>query len=41
MGTYMTLTAYGESAADALALAEDKIGELESLWSVTEEGSGM
>ena len=41
MGTYMTLTAYGESAADALALAEDKIGELESLWSVTDAGSDI
>lgn len=39
MGTYMTLTAYGESAEDALALSEDRIKELEALWSVTDENS--
>lgn len=37
MGTYMTLTAYGEPAEEALTLSEDRIKELESLWSVTDE----
>ena len=41
MGTYMTLTAYGDSAAEALALSEDRIKELESLWSVTDENSDI
>lgn len=41
MGTYITLTAYGESAEDALALSEDRIKELEALWSVTEENSDV
>ena len=39
MDTYMTLTAYGEKAGDALDACTDKIRELESLWSVTDEGS--
>lgn len=39
MGTYMTLTAYGESAEAALKLSEDRIKELESLWSVTDKNS--
>lgn len=39
MDTYMTLTAYGDGAQDALKKAEDEIQELESKWSVTEEGS--
>ena len=41
MGTYMTLTAYGESAEEALTIAEDRIKELESLWSVTDENSDI
>ncbi len=41
MGTYMTLTAYGESAEEALTLSEDRIKELESLWSVTDENSDI
>lgn len=41
MGTYMTLTAYGESAETALTLSEDRIKELESLWSVTDENSDI
>lgn len=41
MGTYMTLTAYGESAQTALELSEDKIRELEAMWSVTDEGSDI
>lgn len=41
MGTYMTLTAYGESAKEALELSEDKIKELEALWSVTDGNSDI
>lgn len=41
MGTYMTLTAYGESAEAALTLSEDRIKELESLWSTTDENSDI
>lgn len=41
MGTYITLTAYGESAETALALSADRIKELESLWSVTDENSDI
>lgn len=41
MGTYMTLTAYGERAEDALALSEDKIRELEALRSVTNTDSDI
>lgn len=41
MGTYMTLTAYGEPAEDALASAGDKVAELEALWSVTDTGSDI
>ncbi len=41
MGTYMTLTAYGESAEAALTFSEDRIKELESLWSVTDENSDI
>lgn len=41
MGTYMTLTAYGESAEEALELSEDKIRELEALWSVTDGNSDI
>lgn len=41
MGTYMTLTAYGESAEAALALSEERIKELEALWSTTDENSDI
>lgn len=41
MGTYMILTAYGESAEEALTISEDRIQELESLWSVTDESSDI
>lgn len=37
MGTYMTLTAYDESAEAALTLSEDRIKELKALWSTTDE----
>lgn len=39
MNTYMTFTAYGENAQEAIARAKEQISEMESLWSVTEEGS--
>lgn len=39
MDTYMTITAYGKNAESALNQAEDKIEELEKLWSVTDENS--
>lgn len=39
MDTYINLTAYGSDAEAALELAEARIQELESLWSVTDEGS--
>lgn len=39
MDTYMTITAYGKNAESALNQAEDKIEELEKLWSVTNENS--
>ena len=39
MDTYMTISAYGEGAGLPLAEAEAKILELESLWSVSDEGS--
>lgn len=41
MGTYMTLTAYGESAEAALTLSKDRIKELESLWSTTDDNSDI
>jgi thiamine biosynthesis lipoprotein len=41
MGTYMALTAYGESAEAALTLSEDRIKELEALWSTTDENSDI
>jgi len=37
----MTLTAYGESAEAALTLSEDRIKELEALWSTTDENSDI
>lgn len=39
MNTYMTFTAYGENAESALAYAKERVQELESLWSVTNETS--
>ena len=39
MDTYMTITAYGENAEIALNQAEERVKELEKLWSVTDENS--
>lgn len=39
MNTYMTFTAYGEEAEEAIADAEERVEELEALWSVTDEES--
>ena len=39
MDTYLDLTAYGEKAETALEQAQNRIRELESLWSVTDEHS--
>ena len=39
MNTYITFTAYGADAEEALKAAEKKISELEAAWSVTEETS--
>lgn len=39
MDTYLNLTAYGENAEAALERAQNRIRELESLWSVTDEHS--
>ena len=39
MNTYMTFTAYGEGAEDALVDARVRVEEVEALWSVTDEGS--
>ena len=41
MGTYMTMTAYGESAEAALLLSGDRIKELEALWSATDGNSDI
>lgn len=41
MDTYMTLTAYGTNAEHALIQAEDRIVELEELWSVTDPDSDI
>ena len=41
MDTYITMTAYGRDAESALAEAEDKLTELEQLWSVTEPDSDI
>lgn len=41
MDTYMTFTAYGMDAEAAVLAAEDKIRELEALWSVTDENSDI
>lgn len=39
MDTYLNLTAYGEGAEGALKQAQERIRELEGLWSVTDEHS--
>lgn len=39
MDTYMTITAYGENAESALNKAEERVSELENLWSATKENS--
>lgn len=39
MGTYMTLTAYGENGETTLDAAENRMKELEALWSATDENS--
>lgn len=39
MDTYMKLTAYGDNAEEAISASEEKISELERLWSVTDENS--
>lgn len=41
MDTYMTFTAYGVNAETALLQAENRIMELEGLWSVTDAGSDI
>ena len=41
MNTYISLTAYGNQAENALAQAQKRIEELENLWSVTEENSDI
>ncbi|MDO4157298.1 MAG: FAD:protein FMN transferase [Oscillospiraceae bacterium] len=39
MDTYMTITVYGENAETALNQAEERVTELEKMWSVTDESS--
>lgn len=39
MDTYMTITAYGENAETVLNQAEERVTELEKMWSVTDENS--
>lgn len=39
MNTYMTFTAYGDDAQDALKDAEKTVQQAEARWSVTDEGS--
>ena len=39
MDTYMTMTVYGENAEDILDQAEERVIELEKMWSVTNENS--
>lgn len=41
MDTYITMTAYGRDAETALSKAEDKLTELEHLWSVTDPDSDI
>lgn len=39
MDTYMSVTAYGESAQKAIELAKDEVQRLDKLWSVADESS--
>lgn len=39
MNTYITFSAYGKKADEALKQAETRMKELESIWSVTDENS--
>ena len=39
MDTYMSITAYGKNAEAVLNKAEERVSELENLWSVTNENS--
>ena len=39
MDTYMTITAYGENTESVLNQAEERVTELEKMWSVTDENS--
>lgn len=39
MNTYISLTVYGEASENAMGIAEEKINELEALWSVTKADS--
>ncbi len=41
MNTYMTFTVYGENSSEAVKNACTKIGELEEIWSVTNEKSDI
>lgn len=41
MDTYITMTAYGRDAETALTAAEERLIELERLWSVTDPGSDI
>lgn len=41
MNTYISLTAYGDEAEQALSLAQKRIEDLEALWSVTDENSDI
>ncbi len=41
MNTYISLTAYGEQAETALTQAQERVEELEGLWSVTDETSDI
>lgn len=41
MDTYITMTAYGQNAETALSNAEEKLIELEQLWSVTDSDSDI
>lgn len=41
MDTFMSVTAYGDSASGALEEIWNKISELEDMWSVTDEGSEL
>lgn len=41
MDTYITMTAYGVNAEDALTETADKLSALEQIWSVTDSGSDI